>query len=248
MLGIKITASPTDLPLPDEDFDACLFYDKDLILAKECEKRWKTVNSSQAIAVCDDKGETYSRLNGVLPQLKTHVMPLCFGHQRREEYWQELNAALSFPMILKERKNSFGAGVRIVQDLNEVKSLTDKMDGFLLQEAGEFGRDVRIFLAGGKLIGAMERVNKTDFRSNCELGADAFPYPVSESELQIAKDAFTQCGLYFGGADIIRKGAKSYLLELNSNAGFQKMDTVLSQDTAFLILQQLLIDLSRPLT
>lgn len=58
-------------------------------------------------------------------------------------------------------------------------------DGYVYQMPCDTpGRDLRVWLIGGKIITAILRENKNDFRSNYCLGGNAKPYDLSENEIK----------------------------------------------------------------
>lgn len=72
-----------------EKYDAVLFYDKDIILAKKLEiLGYKLFNSSNAILNCDSKALTEMCLNKAnLPRPKTCVIPMTFYYNK--DYYKD---------------------------------------------------------------------------------------------------------------------------------------------------------------
>ena len=73
--------------LPDEKPDFVLFYDKDIRLAEQLEKRGlRLFNSARAIELCDDKSLMHVALDGLVPMPRTCCAPFtyeCKGRARR---------------------------------------------------------------------------------------------------------------------------------------------------------------------
>ena len=65
-----------------EDYDFCLFWDKDVQLAAQLEGLgMRLFNSSDAIAACDDKALTYLRLKPCgIPMPETVIAPKTFSN------------------------------------------------------------------------------------------------------------------------------------------------------------------------
>lgn len=62
----------------------------------------------------------------------------------------------------------------------------DFKEGYVYQKpASDLGRDLRVWLIGGKIIAAVLRKSDTDFRSNYCLGGSAQVYTLSESEKRL---------------------------------------------------------------
>ncbi len=93
--------------------------------------------------------------------------------------------------------------------------ITDKP--FILQQfiASSKGHDKRLEVVGGRVIAAMERFNKNDFRSNITNGGKMKPCTPTDEECKAALVACKKLGLSFGGVDILDGGI---ICEVNSNA------------------------------
>src|SRR5690606_13215299 len=108
---------------------------------------------------------------------------------------QALNYIGTYPVVMKTIYGSFGNGVTIVESKRAAKStygiISEKFaskNGILLQEyIGEsMGKDIRIFVVGGKMVAAMERVaHAEDFRSNVGQGGKGKAYTPSKEEIHL---------------------------------------------------------------
>ncbi len=141
----------------------------------------------------------------------------------------EIESFLEYPMVLKIMHGSMGKGVTLVNDRSGLKNVLDIMmatrfgDQLIAQQAitSSKGRDLRIILAGGKLVRAFVRRNDEDFRSNIHQGGcvEEFdvPQPLKETAERIAQ-AF---GLRLGSVDFLfgETPDEFYLCEVNSAPG-----------------------------
>ena len=214
----------------DGEADFVLFWDKDVNLAKRLENKGIPVfNSSQAIALCDDKAKTYLTLEGVVPQPLTYIAPLSYSET---DYIGFVNAAtekLGFPVVFKECFGSFGEQVYLCNSASDVLSHVNEKP-FLLQQYIEGGNeDVRLEIVGDKCVAAMTRKNKNDFRSNITNGATAEEYTPTQSEIELAVKACRALGLDFGGVDILNH---SLICEVNSNAHIINLLNITGKDAA----------------
>ena len=219
--------------------DFVLFWDKDVSLARQLEKRGIPVfNSARAIELCDDKGKTYTELFGVVKQSETIIAPLSFFETDYSAFVKKAVQKLGLPLVFKERFGSFGEQVFLC---NSEKEVLEKITGkpFLLQKFVETskGRDVRVEVVGGKVVTAMKRINDSDFRSNITNGAIAVKCEISEAEKETAIKACEALGLDFGGVDILSNGA---VCEVNSNAHIINIMNVTGVDIAPLIFDYIL--------
>ncbi len=133
-----------------------------------------------------------------------------------------------FPVILKHPVGSYGNGVMIVESMRALKSmiLWDQ-PLYLLQRFVKFskGKDIRIFVVNGKVIGSMMRsAKKGEFRSNIELGGVGKPVKITNEEVSIALRSVQALDLHYGGVDVIRGKEGPVVLEVNSNPGFKSLE------------------------
>ena len=230
--------------------DAVLFWDKDVKLAKYIEnENIKVFNNSEAIRICDDKSLTYINLkNKNIKMPKTIFSPLIYFHNlyEDEDFLKIAESHLSYPFVLKECFGSFGQQVALVNDRAELIENLKKIDGraFLLQEfiKTSFGRDLRIYVVGDKIIGAMERINtKGDFRANIEIGAVGKIYEPSEAQKAMALKVVKELNLDFAGVDLLfGEDDEPILCEVNSNAYFTHFNKVLGLNVAENIFEHIL--------
>lgn len=205
-----------DMIFCGDSADFVLFWDKDVNLARLLESRGMRVfNSADAIALCDDKSATYSRLFGVVPQPKTISAPLSFFDVDYTDFVQQAVAEIGLPLVYKECCGSFGVQVHLCHSIDDVISHINGKP-FLLQEYIECGgSDIRIEVVGDRCVAAMKRSNSNDFRSNITNGGTAVSYAPTDAQCRLATDACRRLGLDFGGVDII---GDNMVCEVNSNA------------------------------
>jgi len=148
--------------------------------------------------------------------------------QRPDDIEQAVKTLGGFPVIIKRPTGSFGNGVTIVESMRALKSFilwTQPM--YLFQEFVKYsrGKDIRIFVVNGKVVGAMMRcAKKGEFRSNIELGGTGIPVEITEEEKNIALRSIQAVDLEYGGVDIIRSKNGPVVLEVNSNPGFKALE------------------------
>ena len=103
------------------------------------------------------------------------------------------------------------------------RQLMDQMAArpFIIQEfvSASAGRDIRLYMAGGKLIAAMRRTSTSDFRANIGNGGRAEAYAPSNEEIQLAERCCGLLGLDFAGVDLLHDAeGRPLVCEVNSNA------------------------------
>lgn len=216
--GIKI-----NLP----KFDAVLFYSKDINLANAMEKNgYKLFNSSNTIAICDNKAETYKILaENKIKIPKTYILPLAFFYEKNQlnQFVTTIVKNLGFPMIAKKWYGSRGEQVFLIKNELELKNLIEKENGkeLLFQQFFTecFGTDLRINIINGKVISSIKRISTNgDFRSNLSIGSTAEKYTLTDEEKNIALKSADVLGCDFCGVDILQTNGGAVVCEVNSNA------------------------------
>lgn len=216
------------------DVDFVVFLDKDILMSKLLEEVGiRVFNSSKCLAICDDKLLTsiyLSRKNINIPA--TYSLPL--EYRLQEEFIQTID----FPYILKENKSSLGEGVYLInseEDFIEAKK-TIGTKRAIVQEyiSSSYGHDFRVIILGGKFLSAMERINKSNFKSNISKGGIGYPCKLSDEYVEIAIQAANAVGADYCGVDIlIGENNIPIICEVNSNALFAHIGKVTDVDISY---------------
>lgn len=93
-----------------------------------------------------------------------------------------------------------------------------------LDQRGERQRDVRVYVVGERIVGAMYRdAPEGEWRTNVALGADVSnaTEDLPAEAREIALRAAATVGLDYAGVDLISDGEDWYVLEVNPTAGFR---------------------------
>lgn len=147
----------------------------------------------------------------------------------------------TYPVILKTISGSHGAGVSIIESERGLRSVVQMMTDstaspVILQEyvRESRGKDIRVFILGKRIIGAMERIaqRKGEFRSNFKLGGRVRVAELSEAEKRAAFAAVKACGLDMAGVDILRSKSGPKVLEVNCNPGLEGITKATGRDVA----------------
>lgn len=210
----------------EADCDFILFWDKDIYLARAFEEKNVPVfNSSEAIRISDSKIETHFKVKDELKIPKTIVGPFSYFEKNYDEnYLDKVLSYLGEKIVVKEDKGSFGMQVYLAKGKEELKKILQSLGNknFLMEEFVESskGRDLRVNVVGSKVIGAMERSNDKDFRSNISLGGKAKYVKCDDEACDMALKACEIVGTDFAGVDLLY-GEEGYLFsEINSNVNY----------------------------
>lgn len=188
-------------------------------------------NRHDAIARCKNKVDTMQTLvHYGIPMPKTVAI------RRPEDLVQAAKICGGFPLIVKQQVGSFGNGVTIVESMRALKSsLLWNRPMYILQQYVKYsrGKDIRIFVVNGKVIGSMMRsAKKGEFRSNLEQGGEGTPVEITEEESSIAIRSVQALDLNYGGVDVMRGEKGPVVLEVNSNPGFKGLTEATGVDVA----------------
>lgn len=225
------------------DVDFVVFLDKDVYISYLLEKSgYKLVNTSRAIELCDDKMKTYVALSNMGIRIPdTLSSPLNYA-KKQDELYKDIEKILGYPVVVKEVFGSMGKGVYLAKNRNELFTLREKLLAVphLYQKfIGNGGRDIRVIVIGGKAVGAMQRINDGDFRSNLQLGGHGENFSLTKSVQELAERVAKVLNLDYCGIDVLQDGDKNFVCEVNSNAFFKGFSRVTGIDVAKLYVDYL---------
>ncbi|MCI0501045.1 MAG: 30S ribosomal protein S6--L-glutamate ligase [Epsilonproteobacteria bacterium] len=135
------------------------------------------------------------------------------------------------PLVLKILEGTQGVGVVLVESEKAAKSVLDAFYGMdvnllvqeFIEEAG--GADIRAFVVGGEVVGAMKRQGaEGDFRSNLHQGGKATIYKLGKKERKTALNAAKAMGLGVCGVDMIQSKRGPLVMEVNSSPGLEGIE------------------------
>lgn len=235
-------------PLWDTDGVAfAILWDKDVRLGYQLEKLGLRVfNPPAAIELCDDKSLTHMALAGKLPMPPTVIIPTTYKYvgYGDMEFLDRAAEYLGLPMVIKECRGSFGKQVYLANTLEEAKEIIAAHEAtpMLLQKAVKesFGKDIRLYVVGNKVIAGMQRSNSSDFRANIANGGESAAYTPSAQEAELAVSAVKLLGLDFAGVDILQSANGPLICEVNSNAHFHGMESCTGIDVAGAIMDYIM--------
>lgn len=207
--------------------DFILFLDKDIRLARMFERKGiRVFNSSKVIEVCDDKSQTFERLEGAgISMPCTIVAPLVYKGRGdiSLSYIKRIEEELEYPIVVKESYGSFGEQVYLARNRKELIELRERLLDVphIYQEfiQSSSGKDMRIYVVGGKVIAAMQRSSESDFRANVAQGAVTYSLTPPKSFVEMALKACEKLEADFAGVDLLYgPHDEPILCEVNSNA------------------------------
>lgn len=185
------------------------------------------INSSDSVNIVQNKFHTsqlLSQANIAVPTTMLVHFPIT----------NDLIAThIGFPCVIKVLVGSFGEGVYLCHSDLEYRKLIeflknlDNEKKLLVQEylGDQPGVDLRVFVIGDQVIGAMKRTALDgDFRANITIGGKGEPYPVTPAIEEIALATTRALGLDIAGVDLLFDKDNFRVCEANSNPGFSGFD------------------------
>ncbi|XP_037370281.1 beta-citrylglutamate synthase B [Talpa occidentalis] len=214
--------------------------DSDITVLRHLEKMGcRLMNRPQAILNCVNKFWTFQELAG-------HGVPLpdTFSYGGHENFAKMIDEAevLEFPMVVKNTRGHRGKAVFLARDKHHLADLSHLIRHeapYLFQKyvKESHGRDVRVIVVGGRVVGTMLRCS-TDGRmqSNCSLGGVGMMCSLSEQGKQLAIQVSNILGMDVCGIDLLMKDDGSFCVcEANANVGFIAFDKACNLDVAGII-------------
>ena len=148
--------------------------------------------------------------------------------------------------ILKPLFGSMGHGLARVGDREVawrvIRTLAQLKSVFYVQRAIEHrGVDIRAFIVGGRVLGAIERVAvEGDWRTNVARGGTARAIELAAPWREMAVRAAAAVGADYAGVDLIEsRDGRAYVIEVNGIPGWQGLQRATGIDVSAAIVDHL---------
>jgi ribosomal protein S6--L-glutamate ligase len=127
---------------------------------------------------------------------------------------------LSFPFVVKERKSSMGAGVRLIASPAEWRSWTSGREELYVQEHIPITRDLRVVYIGDQVVtGYWREAPEGGFLNNVSQGGSVSFDDVPTGALDFVARTAAALGVDCAGFDVAWLDGFPYLLEFNVRFG-----------------------------
>ncbi len=143
------------------------------------------------------------------------------------------------PVIIKLLEGTQGIGVLLAETVRAAESIVELLQSqkqnVLIQKfvAESKGKDIRAFVVGDQVVGAMRRVAQgQEFRSNVHRGGVAEPVELSEEYRETAVRAAQIMGLQVAGVDMLEAQSGPQIMEVNSSPGLEGIEKATRLDIA----------------
>lgn len=157
------------------------------------------------------------------------------------------------PVVIKLLEGTQGIGVILAPDTKVaeavIETLQSAKQNVLIQRfiAESRGRDIRAFVIGDRVVGAMRRVAQGDeFRSNVHRGGSAQAIDITPEFERVAVQAAQIMGLRVAGVDMLESDRGPLVMEVNSSPGLEGIETSTGLDIAGAIIDYMASQVNFP--
>jgi RimK family alpha-L-glutamate ligase len=183
----------------------------------------KVINSPQSMMNAKNKAVTSQLL------VKNNVSTPKFMFAKDKNYDLIHNYFDLKKFVMKKIDGSQGLGVYLIENEEDYNNAYGEIgDEYFCQEFIDFsfGRDIRAYVLGNKVLGCVKRISDNSFKSNFSLGGRVEKYELNDSVREISINAAKATGLEFCGIDLLFTKDSFTVCEVNGNAGFRTITSV----------------------
>lgn len=175
----------------------------------------KVYNSARLSRVANDKMNTYL-------YLKEKGISLPETYLVTESFTPPF-----YPIVLKPAAGHGGRDVEMINNYSEYLSYLSRVHEKTVAQmpVSDIGKDLRVYVVGNKIVKAMLRTSKNDFRSNFCLGGSAEEYALSDWEKSRVKKVMDCFDIAFAGLDFIFHRGKIIFNEIEDVVGARMLYT-----------------------
>ena len=124
-----------------------------------------------------------------------------------------------FPLVMKSVDGHGGQEVFLIRSKEEAETFKKENKRYVYQKYYPNKGDLRLYVLDKKVIGAVYRHSKNDFRSNFSLGGDVIAYKPEQEIADIAIKVATFLNADYIGIDFINVNNQWYVNEIEDPVG-----------------------------
>lgn len=131
--------------------------------------------------------------------------------------------------VMKKIDGSKGEGVYLIESEEDYnRAFSEIGREYFCQEFVEtsYGKDIRVYVLGDKVLGCVKRISNSGFKSNFSLGGRVEKCELNSSIEEISLKAAKALGIDFCGIDLLITEDSYTVCEVNGNAGFRTITQV----------------------
>jgi [lysine-biosynthesis-protein LysW]--L-2-aminoadipate ligase len=205
-------------------------------------RRWgvPTLNSAEAVRLCDDKAENSLVLEAArIPTPRTLVAFDIDSAIRACEI-------VGYPAVLKPVTGSWGRLLARVNGPDQARSILEQKKNlgsfhhavFYIQEYIEKpDRDIRAYVVGDRVLAASYRTAK-HWVTNAARGAESEPCPITPEIEDLALRSCAAVGARLAGVDLIETSNGLVVIEVNTGGEFKGLMSTTNVDIAGAIVEE----------
>jgi ribosomal protein S6--L-glutamate ligase len=191
-----------------------------------------SLNPSAGIAVARDKLSTLQ----CLARARVPAVATAFARDARD-----IRGGIEIlggpPVVVKLSDGSQGLGVMLAESAAGAESIVGAFHVFnqhiLVQPYLRGDGDLRLIVAGGRVVAAMRRrAAAGEFRNNLHRGGVAVVHHPAAAETRVALDAVRATGLRAAGVDLIESPSGPLVLEVNASPGLRGIEAASGRNVA----------------
>ncbi len=186
----------------------------------------RVFNSKNVTLICNNKFRTHqfiSKLN--IEQLSTISVLL----NQIENFIPQIG----FPFVIKEVSGHGGEQVYKIEDLEQLSNLTISNTQLIMQPFLPCIADVRVFILGNNILGAVKRNITTNFKANYTLGATIEPYNLTNEQKNIVLQIVSALQPDFVGIDFLLTSENKFIFnEIEDAVGSRMLYNCTDIDSA----------------
>ena len=207
-----------------EDISFVINRSRNSLLARSFEETGiRVFNSRMVTEILNDKDLTKRYLDRRLKENGAGALPFMdyIVCELDNNICYEKARSFGYPFVAKPSNGHGGSFVRLIRSETELERFLEELsvyqndpEGFdppgepvhkLLFErpASESGKDLRIYVLGGRMIASVMRRGSSDIRANFSLGGEAFLHELNEEERSIAASVIKALPSDLIGIDLI---------------------------------------------
>jgi len=206
-----------------------------IAVVRQCEQMGiYTPNSAEGIANSRDKLRSFQMLSS-----HEVAMPATMFVRNRADVPAAIASVGGAPVVIKLLEGTQGIGVILAPDNKVaeavVETLQSTRQNVLIQKfiAESRGKDLRAFVVGDRVVGAMRRSASGDeFRSNVHRGGTTEAVELTKEYERVAVQAAQIMGLRVAGVDMLESDAGPLVMEVNSSPGLEGIEGATELDIA----------------
>jgi ribosomal protein S6--L-glutamate ligase len=199
------------------------------------------LNKAEAVGASFDKLHTHQILTGA--KIATPITAFADSPKDTEHLIDLVGGA---PAVLKLLTPKRGRGVVLTETRDAAESLVDAFRGldanFFIQEFVEeaAGADLRCFVIGGKVVGAVRRsIGKSERRGNLVRAGKEKKTRPSKEVSKIARSAAKHLGLHVASVDILESAGGPKVIGVSSVPSLERYERATGKDLADILVEYL---------